>query len=171
MSDILLFLALLPALFGGYCVLDFLYVRAAGRIVEARVAGFSTKKDKGRFLPVVSYPDEGAAVENAGADPENIPEGWHRAEAAAIDQLSYLVSPAIEREAIAIAVLPGGRVRVYGYLKLVCGALAFLPLLAVLGFGPGGGAGLLTGQAVYILLLIATAVGGWGILLAISRTR
>lgn len=156
MNGILIFLALFPALFGAYCVMDFLYVRASGKIVEAVVTGFSTKKDKGRILPLVSYQDEAGTGQKLAVE--------------AIDQISYFLSPAIEREIINVVILPGGRSRVYGYLGLTCGALAFLPLLAALGAGRGD-AGFLNGQIVFVLLFIVAAIGGWGILRTISRLR
>lgn len=155
MGGVLFFLALFLALFGIYCLLDFLYVRVSGRVVDATVTGFSTKKDKGRRLPVAEYRDEAGELRKQGVTK--------------IDQISYLFSPAIEREIISIVLLPDGKARVYGYLKLVCGVVLLLPLLAVAG-GARGGA-FLTGQVVYIFLFIAVTVGGLGILRAISRMR
>lgn len=155
MNGILLFLTLFPALFGVYCLLDFLYVRMSGRIVEATVTGFSTKKDKGRVLPVVEHRDEAGQT--------------RKLEIGKIDQISYLFSPAIEREVIGIVLLSDDKARVYGYLKLVCGVVLLMPLLAVAG-GERGGA-FFTGQIVYIFLFLAVTIGGWIVLRAISRQR
>ncbi|MCC6597955.1 MAG: hypothetical protein IT559_04125 [Alphaproteobacteria bacterium] len=156
MNWLLFGLAALPAFPGLYCLFDFFTVQATGKIAEAEVVDFSTKKDKGRFLPIV----ERAA---AGDQPAEMFEPQK------IDQISYLLSPSIKKENINIVVLRNGMVRVHGYLKLLGGILLILPVLAVLGSGQGGS--FFTGQMAFVFLLIAVSVGGWALLRTIARLR
>ncbi len=148
LDTILLFLSALPALWGVYLIGEFLFGRFAGKIVEAEVVGFSEKKSKGVFLPLVLLDEKTVVV--------------HR-----IDQLSYLINPPIVRQMIRIVTLKNGQRRVFGYAHVLVGVVCLLPFFVALAWRLQED--LMMAQVMYILIFIGMSVGGWAILKLIPK--
>lgn len=124
----------------------------ADDIIELEVSGFQDKKDKGRALPIVRYESDGE-------------ESF--VEIKSIHQISYLISPPIEKQIIEVSGIKGRSPAVFGYLYPVGGAVLVLPCLLVLGLTMGRD--YFVGQTIYVLILIALIFGGFAILKLIQR--
>jgi len=149
----LFFVALPFACFGLYLMFSFCVLRFSGCIEEFEVVGFQKKTDKGRVLPIVRYEDG--------------EEGVRLIEIRRIEQISYLLSPAIEKQTIYIANVTGQNPCVFGYLKLLSGLTLLLPALVF--WAVGVGKGFLFTQAFFLLVFIGVMLGGWVLLKFIQR--
>ncbi len=141
------------ALAGLGLIILFMLSRLGQSVEEYEVIGFQKKKFLGRYLPI---------IERVDSDGEKF-----RVEVKRIDQLSYLLSPAIERQIIPVAGAGTNSASVPGYLKLVAGSVLLLP-----GFGAIGltmEKAYFTGQVMYITLLVGMLLGGWIALKLIQR--
>ncbi len=153
MGFILMIIGVPLAFLGLFLVGLFLKIRFMGERLELEVVGFQEAKNKGHVLPIVRYvPDEGEE---------------QRVYIKVIDQISYLLSPAIEKQVISIVDVEGQKPRVYGYFSLVLGLICLMPMF--LGLGLSKGNALLTGQASFILILITVMLGGWVAMKFIQR--
>ena len=153
MIDILFILSLPLAAFGLFLIVTFLMIRFQQDIYEAEITGFQKTKNKGRYLPIVSFTDE---------------EGEEKMiEVKTIDQISYLLNPSIEKQIIPIAAVKSARPKVFGYLSLVIGVICIVPALALSGLYFERA--LLTGQVLYSATLIGLILGGWIVLKLIQR--
>lgn len=153
MGQIFILLSLPLALYGCYLIVLFLKLRFSGDVRMLEITGFQRQKNKGRFLPIVSY-------ENAGkVDLVEIKE---------IDQIAYILSPPIEKQVIQIAGIDGAAPCVFGYYKLVVGIVMLLPVLAALGYALENV--LFMGQVTYVFIFIALLLGGFAVLKLIQRS-
>jgi hypothetical protein len=149
--EILLFLAGLLALAGIWLIFDFSLWYFTGHVVPARIESF----EKG--LPVLSF--------------ETIEGEKARVKAASITHIGYLLAKpqtgdifnSIYRTITGDEII----VRVHGFLYLITGLLALIPLLGVLALKYSNA--LMINQLMYLLILIAMTLGGWVALKLISR--
>lgn len=141
------------ALAGLGLIILFMLSRLGQSVEEFEIIGFQKKKFLGRNLPIIEREDD---------------EGQkYKVEVKQIDQLSYLLSPAIERQIIPVAGAETNSPSIPGYLKLVAGSVLLLP-----GFGAIGltmDKAYFTGQVMYITLLVGMLLGGWIALKLIQR--
>lgn len=153
MGYILAIIAIPLALAGLALIILFMLTQFGQSVEEHEIVGFQKKKFIGRFLPIIEH-------ENADGEMQKV-------EIKQIDQISYLLSPAIERQVIPVAGIDGKAPTVPGYLKLVTGMLLLLPGFASIGLTMDKV--YFTGQVMYIILLIGMLLGGWIALKLIQR--
>ena len=148
--EILLFLTSVLALAGAWLVVDFFLWFFTGHVTPARVDGFE------EGMPVLSF------------EIQNGKKG--RARASAITHIGYRLAKPQEGDIFNIIYRETGAemvVRVHGFLYLIAGLLAFMPLLAVLAmkFSKGW----MMSQLSFLTILIVIVLGGWIGLKAIRR--
>jgi hypothetical protein len=125
MLQFVVLIALLPALFGVWLIIDFLLWEIRGHIATAQIKEFSADKDKGKLLPVMSFEHEKIMVS---------------IQAERIDQLMYLLSKPKAgdvTDVIYIVEETGLRVRIYGYMNIVAGVMLVVPFVAALALWMG----------------------------------
>lgn len=140
----LLILAAMPALYGGFLIVDFLLWYFTSERIEGEVTGFQKKQNKGQNLPIIRVPDKDGAT--------------RAIRVSRIDEISYVLRPAVKGEIKTLLVrkeAPDQAV-VFGFFGPLAGGVLLLPFLAVLGVVRGDA--LLTGQMMY-LLVFAAVVG------------
>ena len=91
----------------------FILGRFSQSVEDYEVVEFQEKKYLGRALPVIEHTNEDGETEKV-----NVTQ---------IDQISYFLNPAIERQIIPVAGADGQNPSVFGYLKLVAGLIMLLP--------------------------------------------
>lgn len=132
----------------------FILGRFSQSVEDYEVVEFQEKKYLGRALPVIEHTNEDGETEKV-----NVTQ---------IDQISYFLNPAIERQIIPVAGADGRNPSVFGYLKLVAGLLMLLPGFASIAISFEKA--FLTGQVMYITLLVGMILGGWIALKLIQRS-
>ena len=152
MNTILTFLIFLGGMYGAYLLISTLIARRGSDVAQLEVSGFQNKKDKGRALPIVRYEQDGEE---------------QFIEVKSIHQISYLISPPIERQVIEISGVKGKSPAVFGYLYPVIGAALILPCLLALGMSMGRD--FFVGQTIYVLIFIGVIFGGFALLKFIQR--
>ncbi|MCB1563596.1 MAG: hypothetical protein KDJ75_08495 [Alphaproteobacteria bacterium] len=155
MMDAYLIASILPALLGLWLCGDFLFWVATGTVEEGEVTGFQERKNKGRVLPVIR-------IERVEEEPFEVkPER--------IDQISYLLSPAIEKERRSVIVRKGppARARLFGYLNLIAGLFLLAPCVGLLALHSGQY--LFVGQLAYIVIFASILLGSWVLLKMIQK--
>ncbi|MBL4805256.1 MAG: hypothetical protein JKY71_10355 [Alphaproteobacteria bacterium] len=153
MGYILAIIAIPLALAELALIILFMLTQFGQHVEEYEVVGFQKKKFLGRVLPIIERENDEGETEKI-----NVKQ---------IDQISYLLSPAIERQIISVTGADTKSPTVPGYLKLVTGVLLLLPGLATVGLTMDKA--YFTGQVMYITLLIAVLLGGWIALKLIQR--
>jgi hypothetical protein len=150
--EILLFLTGVLALAGAWLVVDFFLWFFTGHVTPARIDGF----EKG--MPVLSF------------EMQNGKQA--RVLASAITHIGYRLAKPQEGDIFNVIYREAGEgseviVRVHGFLYLIAGVLAFMPLLAVLAmkFSKGW----MMSQLSFLTILIVIVLGGWIGLKAIRR--
>ena len=175
MDTVLLIISGVMALGGLWLIVDFLLWEYNGRKAVARIEGFQSKKSGWLRLPLVAFEDEKNATIQAPVQ--------------RIDQMIYyVVNPGIgDITTIIYRVLPPthqaahqtGRqpdsqpgnhalVRVYGFLRLIAGALLCVPLLLTLAMMAQNA--LVFAQVLYVVCFIAMFAGGLAFLKFIQKT-
>lgn len=132
----------------------FVLGRFSQSVEDYEVVEFQDKKFLGRPLPVIEHTNEEGETEKV-----NVTQ---------IDQISYFLNPAIERQIIPVAGADGQNPSVFGYLKLVAGLIMLLPGFAAIAISFEKA--FLTGQVMYITLLVGMILGGWVVLKLIQRS-
>lgn len=155
MSIVLLILALPCAGFGAYLLVDFFQWSVMGRVVSATITGFQDKTSKRLKLPVVSFENEEGKSLSANAE--------------RIDQFLFLFNRPGVDDFTTVIYREGKppRARIYGYTNVVAGLLLWAPLIIAVGMRLGKTVFL--GQAAYVLIFVAIALGGWMFLKFIQR--
>lgn len=155
MTDMYLIASIPPALFGLWLCADFIFWLITGTLEEGEVTGFQERKNKGRRLPVMRVKRaEGQSFE---VRPERI------------DQIFYLLSPAIEKERRFLIVRngPPARARLFGYLNLIAGLFLLAPCAGFLALQSGQY--LFVGQLAYIVIFGGILLGSWIVLKIIQK--
>ncbi len=154
MGYLLAIIAIPLALAGLGLIILFMLTRFGQSVEEFEVVGFQKKKFLGRVLPIIERENDEGEKEKVNVK--------H------VDQISYLLNPAIEREVITVAGADTPSPSVSGYLKLVTGLLLLLPGFAAVGLTYERV--YFTGQVMYATLLIGMLLGGWVVLKLIQRS-
>lgn len=136
-------------------IVDYLYARFAGKITDHEIIEFSDKKYWGRPLPRIHISRD--------------KETFRDIQIHAIDHIGYLISPPTVRQIIPILMLPNGKARVYGYLRLVAGTVLSIPLFLILALQSGRTE--VFNQAFYGVVLMGIILLGWIILRRIARSN
>ena len=154
MITILIAVSLVSAILGLCLILNFALWEAKGIKVDGLIVGFV----KGRWFrtPVLSF-----QVGDGGET---------RMRAERIDQLVFLLGRPRENEIAPIIYREEGarlRMRVFGYLPLILGALLMLPLVAALGFASGKMLAVV--QVAYVVIFAGIIIGGLALMKFIAR--
>lgn len=159
METVFFVISLMPAGFGAWLLLDFLFWRVQGRVAGAMITGVQEKKSKGVKLPIVSF-----EVEDGDEDVREV-----TAEVARIDQFLFILNSPEEGDPTTVIYDKDNpvKVRIYGYMHLVSGVLLFAPLIVAMGFKFRSA--LLLGQVSYALVFCAIIFGGWAFLKIIQK--
>ncbi len=148
--EILLFLTGVLALVGAWLVVDFSLWMFTGHVTPARVDGFE------EGMPILTFETQSGKKA--------------RARASAITHIGYRLAKPQEDDIFNIIYRETGAemiVRVHGFLYLIAGLMAFMPLLAVLAikFSKAW----MMSQLSFLTVLVVIVLGGWIGLKAIRR--
>lgn len=149
MGTLLLGLAVICALAGGWLVLDYLLWLFTGTVTAGTIETF----DKG--MPVFTF-----------ETPEGKPV---KGRAGSIRQISYYLTEPQVGDVFNVIYRDGKEVelRVHGYMYLLAGAVLFLPGIAALAIRQGSG--WVGGQVTFMFMFVAIAVGCWALMKVLRR--